>query len=49
MVSASEFGNDPRLAPIQITGEDLAMTEYAVCLGEKRNLRLVRAFLEVVG
>lgn len=49
VVSASEFGNDPRLAPIQLTGEDLAMTEYAVCLGEKRNLRLVRAFLEVVG
>ncbi len=49
VVSASEFGNDSRLAPIQLTGEDLVMTEYVVCLAEKRNLRLVRAFLEVVG
>jgi DNA-binding transcriptional LysR family regulator len=49
VVSASEFGNDPRLAPIQLMGEDLGMTEYVVCLAERRELRLVRAFLEVVG
>jgi len=25
------------------------MTEYIVCLAERRELRLVRAFLEIVG
>jgi len=30
-------------------GDDLAMTEYIVCLAERRELRLVRAFLEIVG
>jgi len=48
VVSASEFGRDPRVKPLQLTGEDLAMTEYIVCLAERRELRLVRAFLEVV-
>ena len=48
VVSASEFGRDPRVKPLQLIGEDLAMTEYIVCLAERRELRLVRAFLEVV-
>src|SRR6516162_9412031 len=48
VVSASEFGRDPRLKALQLIGEDLAMTEYIVCLAERRELRLVRAFLDVV-
>src|SRR5215469_14350565 len=48
VVSASEFGRDPRVKLLQLTGEDLAMTEYIVCLAERRELRLVRAFLDVV-
>jgi hypothetical protein len=49
VVSASEFGRDSRLKALQLVGNDLAMTEYIVCLAERRELRLVRAFLEIVG
>jgi LysR family transcriptional regulator, low CO2-responsive transcriptional regulator len=48
VVSAREFGNDSRLTPIQLTGGDMTMTEYIVCLAEKRNLRLVQAFIEIL-
>ncbi len=48
VVSASEFGRDPRLRALQISGEDLDMTEYVVCLAERRDTRLVRAFLDLV-
>lgn len=48
VVSASEFGRDPRIKPLDLTGGDLTMTEYIVCLAERRDLRLVRAFLEIV-
>lgn len=46
VVFASEAGGDPRLAEIAITGADLAVGEYAVCLSERRNLGLVGRFLE---
>jgi len=48
VVSESEFGSDPRLAAIALAGEDLAMTEYAVCLAERRDLRLVKSFLDLL-
>jgi aminoethylphosphonate catabolism LysR family transcriptional regulator len=49
VVSASEFGRDSRLKMLQLAGEDLAMTEYVVCLAERRDLRIVRAFLDLAG
>jgi aminoethylphosphonate catabolism LysR family transcriptional regulator len=49
VVSASEFGRDSRIKAIELAGEDLAMTEYVVCLAERRQLRLVRAFLDLTG
>jgi LysR family transcriptional regulator, low CO2-responsive transcriptional regulator len=49
VVSISEFGRDSRIKAIELAGEDLAMTEYVVCLAERRNLRLVRAFLDLIG
>lgn len=48
IVSESEFGQDPRLWPLALGGIDVAMTEYVVCLAERRELRLVKAFLEIV-
>jgi len=48
VVSAGEFGKDARLTALELTGGDLAMTEYVVCLAERRDLRLVRSFLELV-
>lgn len=48
IVSESEFGSDPRLAAVALAGEDLAMTEYAVCLAERKDLRLVKSFFELL-
>jgi aminoethylphosphonate catabolism LysR family transcriptional regulator len=48
IVSESEFGQDPRLKPLRLQGVDVEMTEYVVCLAERRELRLVKAFLEIV-
>jgi len=48
LVSESEFGQDPRLKPLRLAGIDVEMTEYVVCLAERRELRLVKAFLEIV-
>lgn len=47
VIAMSEFGSDPRLAPIEIAGVDTTMTEYVVCLVERRDLRIVRAFLDI--
>ena len=49
VVSAGEFGKDSRLAVLELTGGELSMTEYVVCLAERQDLRLVRGFLELVG
>ena len=48
IVSESEFGQDARLKPLRLSGIDVEMTEYVVCLAERRELRLVKAFLEIV-
>lgn len=48
IVSESEFGEDRRLVPLRIQAEELEMTEYVACLAERRDLSLVRAFLEIV-
>jgi aminoethylphosphonate catabolism LysR family transcriptional regulator len=46
VVFHSEFGNDRRFAPLEVTGGQLAVAEYVACLQERRNLALVRAFLD---
>ncbi|MBM3532348.1 MAG: LysR family transcriptional regulator [Alphaproteobacteria bacterium] len=49
VVFESEFRADDRFHRIAVTGSDLAVAEYVVCLEERRRLALVRAFLEVAG
>ncbi len=49
VVSAGEFSKDSRLAILELTGGDMAMTEYVVCLAERQDLRLVRSFLDLLG
>ncbi len=46
VVFHSEFGNDRRFSPLEVTGGQLAVAEYVACLQERRNLALVRAFLD---
>jgi aminoethylphosphonate catabolism LysR family transcriptional regulator len=48
IVSAFEFGHDERLRALAIEGISIAMVEYVACLADHRELRLVRAFLDVV-
>ncbi len=48
VVSQAEFGHDPRLKMIAISGEPMLMEEALVCLKERAGGRLVKAFLEVV-
>jgi LysR family transcriptional regulator, low CO2-responsive transcriptional regulator len=48
IVSDFEFGNDPRLHPLAIDGLARHMTEYVACLADRQDLRLVKAFLDVV-
>lgn len=47
-VSQAEFGADQRLQPIPLTGaEGLWMHESLICLTERKDSKLVRAFLEL--
>jgi aminoethylphosphonate catabolism LysR family transcriptional regulator len=48
IVSAFEFGHDERLRALTIEGDAIEMLEYVACLAERRELRLVRAFLDNV-
>lgn len=47
IVSESEFGEDRRVVPLPFAGNELRTTEYLACLTDRRDLRLVRAFLEI--
>jgi len=47
VVFESEFRASDRFHRIAVTGADLAVGEYVVCLEERRPLALVRAFLDV--
>lgn len=49
VVSEAEFGHDPRLKKIAISGEPMLMEEALACLKERAGGRLVKAFLEVAG
>jgi DNA-binding transcriptional LysR family regulator len=46
IVSAGEVGHDDRLTALPIADIALETQEYVVCLKERRNLRLVAAFLD---
>jgi aminoethylphosphonate catabolism LysR family transcriptional regulator len=48
VVSKAEFGRDDRLRALAIEDLELDTTEYAVCLAERRELRLVKAFLDII-
>ena len=44
IVSAAEFGGDPRLVQIPIDGPPILMDEAMICLTERSQGKLVRAF-----
>ncbi|MGR3454347.1 LysR substrate-binding domain-containing protein [Pseudooceanicola sp.] len=49
-VSMAEFGADARLRPIPLRPEaGLMMEEAVVCLDQRRDVRLIRAFMELAG
>lgn len=48
IVATSEFGNDSRLHALNVVDAELEMKEYLACLSERRPLRIVRAFFELV-
>jgi DNA-binding transcriptional LysR family regulator len=47
-VFESEFGRDPRLHRLQLRDVDLHAVEYAACLQERRPVRVVRAFFDLL-
>lgn len=47
IVAAIEFGHDERLRAVPITDVRIETVEYVACLAERRDLRLVRAFLDL--
>jgi DNA-binding transcriptional LysR family regulator len=47
-VSQAELGDDQRLIPIELEGVDLHMSETIAFLGQRRDLRIIRAFTGVV-
>jgi aminoethylphosphonate catabolism LysR family transcriptional regulator len=48
VVSEAEFDHDKRLVALRVRDARLEIIEYVVCLQERRRLRIVRAFLDVV-
>ena len=46
-VSKAEFGNDLRLIQIALEGVDLHLSETIAFLGQRRDLRIIRAFIKV--
>jgi aminoethylphosphonate catabolism LysR family transcriptional regulator len=46
IVSLAEFGEDPRLAKLDITGCDMRMEEAIICLRERTGNKAIRAFME---
>ena len=47
-VFESEFGRDPRLHRLRLRDVDLRAVEYAACLRERRPVRVVRAFFDLL-
>jgi aminoethylphosphonate catabolism LysR family transcriptional regulator len=48
VVSQAEFDYDKRLTAVRVRDAQMEITEHVVCLQERRRLRIVRAFLEIV-
>ncbi|PVA10329.1 LysR family transcriptional regulator [Pelagivirga sediminicola] len=48
-VSLAEFGHDPRLVQIPLNGIDIRMRETIVHLGQRRDVKVIRAFMEFAG
>jgi aminoethylphosphonate catabolism LysR family transcriptional regulator len=48
VVFESEFGSDPRVRALVVSDASLEAMEYAVCLEERRPVRVVRAFFELL-
>ncbi|MGF1631012.1 MAG: LysR substrate-binding domain-containing protein [Kiloniellaceae bacterium] len=46
VVSAAEFGQDPRLVPIRLSDSEVLMDEALVCLRERAAGKVIRAFFE---
>jgi len=49
IIFGGEFRAGPGLHRLAITGADLAVAEYAVCLEERRRIPVVRSFLDALG
>ncbi len=49
VVFESEFGRDDRLHRLTLRDVEIEAVEYAACLAERRAVRAVRAFFELVG
>ncbi|MFQ5939819.1 MAG: LysR substrate-binding domain-containing protein, partial [Alphaproteobacteria bacterium] len=47
VVSEAEFTPDRRLKAVRLDDARLTMTEYVVCLTQRRKLRTVGAFLDL--
>lgn len=47
IVFASELGQDPQTHALDVRDADLAVTEYLICLEERRHSSLVRSLFEV--
>lgn len=48
-VSLAEFGNDDRLVQIPINGMNVTMTESLVYMMQRREVKVIRAFMEFAG
>lgn len=48
-VSNAEYGHDSRFIRIPLSGQPIEMDEALICLRERRNGKLVSAFMEVAG
>ncbi len=46
-VSRAEFGHDDRLQAIPLSGVTLSMSETIACLGQRRDVRVIRAFMDL--
>jgi len=44
-VSDAEFGHDARLAKIRLAGDPIQMEETLVCMHQRREVRVIRAFM----
>ncbi len=48
-VSRAEFGHDDRLVMIPLADTDISMSETIACLGQRRDVRVIRAFMDMAG